>query len=123
MEDLARVHPASDELGPGGIDVADDQVQTPGAFPNLAGPHWSEKVAPPATPRPLRPSEACSACGRALHRPDDVCPGRPAPVPTSGHIETVRHLVDVTRQSMCSHGPNCTEHRQTNSATSEGDTP
>lgn len=91
---------------------ADDGAQTPGAFPNLAGPHWSEKVAPPKTPGPPKPHEACPACARLAHMPDDVCSGRPAPAPDSPNIAAAKKAVDVTRQGLCSHGPNCVEHRQ-----------
>lgn len=89
----------------------DDQVRSPGAFPNLAGPHWSEKVAPPKTPGPLKPFEACPGCGRLAHVPDDVCIGRPAPAPDSPNIAAAKAALDVTKQTLCSHGPNCVEHR------------
>jgi hypothetical protein len=93
---------------------ADDLARTPGAFPNLAGPHWTEKVAPPATPRPARPHEACPACARLAHIPDDVCNGRPAPAPDSPNIAAAKEALEAKRRELCSHGvprTNCIDHR------------
>lgn len=64
---------------------------TPGAFPNLSGPHWSEKVAPPATPSPPKPHEACKECGRALHAADRVC-DRPTVRPLASVPPSVAYL-------------------------------
>lgn len=70
---------------------ADDNARTPGAFPNLSGPHWSEKVAPPATPSPPKPHEACKECGRALHAADRVC-DRPTVRPLASVPPSVAYL-------------------------------
>lgn len=97
---------------------ADPNVRTPGAFGNLAGPHWSEKVAPPSSPRNPKPHEACRDCGRHFDACD--CEGGPtirvAP-PTPDPVAAVRRLRDAHRAATadhCSHHlprQNCIEHR------------
>lgn len=95
---------------------ADDGVDTPGAFPNLTGPHWSEKVAPATPPRPPKPDEACRDCGR--HFDACLCEGGPTiravvPLPNATpRVERLRAVVAEVTADRCSHGPNCTEHRK-----------
>lgn len=104
---------------------ADDHARTPGAFPNLAGPHWTEKVAPPTSPRPPKPHEACRDCGR--HHDACACEGGPTirVVPptadTGAAVKRLRAVVDEATADHCSHHvprTACTEHRPTRN---EGD--
>lgn len=101
---------------------ADAGARTPGAFPNLGGPHWTEKVAPPATPRPAKPHEACPACFRLAHIPDEVCNGRPAPAPDSPNIAAAKAALEATRGELCACGTkpiNCLTHKPKPATTEE----
>lgn len=57
----------------------DSSVRTPGAFPNLAGPHWVAPPAPKVATRPVPIGALCDTCGQAEH----VC--RRVPAAISGH--------------------------------------
>lgn len=103
---------------------ADPNVETPGAFPNLNGPHWSEKVAPPRTPSPPKPHEACRDCGK--HYDACKCDGGPtlrvvAPLPDpTSKVAQLRLVHTQATADICSCGPNCREHRTTTTTDPNG---
>lgn len=97
---------------------ADDNVRSPGAFPNLNGPHWSEKVAPARTPGNPRPHEACRDCGK--HHDACLCDGGPTlrvvmPLPDAApRVERLRAIRAEIAADLCGHGvprTNCLDHR------------
>lgn len=58
--------------------TASPDTKTPGGM-GRQGPHWTETVAAPTSPRPPKPDEACHFCGRHV----DACLG-------DGHVTTTR---------------------------------
>jgi hypothetical protein len=97
--------------------AASPDVRTPGVIPNTRGDHWHEKVAPPTSPRPPKPHEACRVCGR--HHDACDCDGGPTvrPVVTADSTRAVARLRAAHQTATadhCSHHVprvNCIEHR------------
>lgn len=97
---------------------ADPGAATPGAFPNLAGPHWSERVAPAKTPSPPKPHEACRDCGR--HFDACLCEGGPTisphmPAPdVVAKVARLKAIRDEVAGGQCSHHVDrrfCIDHK------------
>jgi hypothetical protein len=85
---------------------ADAKVKTPGAFPNLAGPHWRERIhaAGDLTPRQVPAAERCNDCGKpeahVLHPSDHPyeCIRRTEGNPTA-EIAHLRTLIRATESA------------------------
>lgn len=125
MAMLAKVaHVTADDVAMAWVRFcADAKVKTPGAFPNLNGPHWRERVAEAATYRPPRADEmcpthgghggTCPGCRADQLAGDPASSGRPS-ANAADHLEAIRAEHTRVRSTLCAHGvkpENCADHR------------
>lgn len=81
---------------------ADPKAKTPGAFPNLSGPHWRERIkAGDLAPRHPRRAEACTVCGNTELHPYHVndhefTQRRHGEADAAAEVERLRGLIRTT---------------------------